>query len=675
MNLLKTLLQSNKFYICLFIIIFIYVIINVYVITYNSKYDINTTAITGKVKNIKKTDTKISLTVSGKEDIICNYYLKNKEDINIDNIIGSRIILSGKISEIKNNTIPNNFNYKKYLYNKKIFYNFTIEDFSYKKSNNIFYIIKNKLYKSLEKDTKVYEYLNLFILGNKVYLDSDMYNLYLSNGVVHLFAISGMHISLITSILDRILRIRKKRIVITSFLWLYAFLVSFSISILRSVIFYSLKYILDILDIKVNNKKILFLDAFILLILNPFNILDVGFLYSFSCLIGIFYYCKSSNNYIKDLFNVSLVTTIFTIPITATINYEINLFSIINNLIFIPLVTFIIYPLSIITYIFPFLSNIYNILLNIMEGINQICSNIEVFKFIIPRLSIGIWFIYYIVIIILKRVKYFYIFLSIFILIINISINLDNSTYVYIIDVSQGDSSIIKTKDLVILIDSGGLINSSYNVSSGTIKLLKSIGVNKINYYITSHGDYDHVGDSVYLINNFNIDEVIFNMDDYNELEEYIIDNLEKKNIKYSKKIEDINIKDGFIKVISSNKYDNENDNSNIVYLDIHGISFLFMGDSSLDREKELINDYNFNNIDFLKVGHHGSKTSTSKEFISSINPKYSLISVGKNNRYGHPKDEVLETLSNSKIYRTDIDGSIEIKINNGVYKIKTYNP
>ena len=674
MNQLKTLLQSKLFYIILFLFIFIYVIINVYVITYHSKYDLNTTSINGYVKNIKKSKDKISLTISGKEDIICNYYLKDK-DINTNNIIGSKIKLTGKIKEVKNNTVPNNFNYKKYLYNKKIFYTFTIEDFSYKESHNIFYIIKNKLSKSLENDSKVYEYLNLFILGNKVYLDSEMYDLYLSNGVVHLFAISGMHISLITLVLDKVLRLRKKRIFITSFLWLYAFLVSFSISILRSVLFYTLKYLLDILDIKISNKKILFLDAFILLLLNPFNILDVGFLYSFSCLISIFYFCKSTNHYLKDLLNVSLVTTIFTLPITASINYEINLFSIINNLIFIPLVTFIIYPLSIITYILPIISNIYGVLINIMELLNSFFANIKLFTFVIPKLPIVIWFIYYLVIFKLSSIKKWYIFLGIFLVVIMISLKLDRNSYVYFIDVSQGDSSLIKTKDKVILIDSGGLVNSSYHVSSKTVKLLKSLGIKKIDYYIISHGDYDHMGDSVYLINHFKVNEVVFNKDDYNDLENYLIDNLKRKKIKYTSDLTNVFISNGYLKIYGSKDYDNENDNSNIVYLNLFNKSFLFMGDSGINRESIFVMNNKIGNIDVLKVGHHGSKTSSDKNFINEIKPKYSIISVGANNRYGHPNKKVLDNLDNSKIYRTDQDGSIMFKIKNNKLKIETCSP
>ena len=88
--------------------------------------------------------------------------------------------------------------------------------------------------------------------------------------------------------------------------------------------------------------------------------------------------------------------------------------------------------------------------------------------------------------------------------------------------------------------------------------------------------------------------------------------------------------------------------------------------------KKEILTRYNLSNIDVLKVGHHGSKTSSSKDFINEINPKYSIISVGKNNRYGHPNKEVLDILSESKIYRTDEDGSIMFKIKNNKLEVET---
>lgn len=99
------------------------------------------------------------------------------------------------------------------------------------------------------------------------------------------------------------------------------------------------------------------------------------------------------------------------------------------------------------------------------------------------------------------------------------------------------------------------------------------------------------------------------------------------------------------------------------------------MGDASIEREKDILEKYNLKDVDFLKVGHHGSNTSSSEEFINSINPKYSLISVGKNNRYGHPNKEVLDTLNDSKIYRTDQDGSIMFKIKKDKLQIETCSP
>ena len=92
----------------------------------------------------------------------------------------------------------------------------------------------------------------------------------------------------------------------------------------------------------------------------------------------------------------------------------------------------------------------------------------------------------------------------------------------------------------------------------------------------------------------------------------------------------------------------------------------------TLIKNQDILNKYNISKINFLKVGHHGSSTSSSKDFIDKIKPSYAVISVGKNNRYGHPSKEVLETLTNSKIFRTDQNGSIRIKIYNNKVNIKT---
>ena len=147
---------------------------------------------------------------------------------------------------------------------------------------------------------------------------------------------------------------------------------------------------------------------------------------------------------------------------------------------------------------------------------------------------------------------------------------------------------------------------------------------------------------------------------------------LEKKNIKYYSCIKKLNIDNSKLYFLQTKEYDNENDNSNVIYTKLDGYKFMFMGDAGVEKEKEILEKYNLSNIDVLKVGHHGSKTSSVRTFINKINPKYSVISVGMNNRYGHPNKEGLNDLKQSKVYRTDQDGIIMFKIKNDKLKIKT---
>ena len=183
------------------------------------------------------------------------------------------------------------------------------------------------------------------------------------------------------------------------------------------------------------------------------------------------------------------------------------------------------------------------------------------------------------------------------------------------------------------------------------------------------------MGEAINLVENFKVEKVIFNCGEYNDLEKELIKVLDKKKIKYNSCIKELNINKNKLYFLQTKEYDNENDNSNVIYTELDGYKFMFMGDSSVTTEKEIMNKYNLSYMDVLKVGHHGSKTSSSKEFINQINPRYSIISVGKKNRYGHPNKEVLDVLENSKIYRTDIDGSIMFKIKNNKLNIETCSP
>ena len=183
------------------------------------------------------------------------------------------------------------------------------------------------------------------------------------------------------------------------------------------------------------------------------------------------------------------------------------------------------------------------------------------------------------------------------------------------------------------------------------------------------------MGEAINLVENFKVEKVIFNCGQFNELEQEMIKVLNKKKIPYYSCIKELNIDDNKLYFLNNKDYGNENDNSSVIYTELNNHKFLFMGDAGVEAEEDLIEKYNLQDIDVLKVGHHGSKTSSSKKFIDEINPKYSVISVGKNNRYGHPNNSVLDNLGNSSIYRTDQDGSIMFKVNKDKLKIETCTP
>ena len=200
------------------------------------------------------------------------------------------------------------------------------------------------------------------------------------------------------------------------------------------------------------------------------------------------------------------------------------------------------------------------------------------------------------------------------------------------------------------------------------------LGISKIDLLILTHGDYDHIGDTINLLNEIKVDEVLFNNDSFNDTENKIIKALDKKNVRYSKNSWDLKkIEDLYF--LNTKMYDNENDNSTVVYFTYENFSFLFTGDASKEREEDIMGNYNIKDVSFLKVGHHGSKTSTGSSFIKNINPKYSIISVGENNRYGHPNKNTLKNLKDTTIFRTDLNGSIKIKLKKNKYEIKTCGP
>ncbi len=643
-----------------------------------SIYNEDTKEVVGVITQIDKIENGYKLVVAGEEKIIVYYYgdFKGK--------LGYKIKISGELSRPNKNTVFNLFNYRDYLKSTKIYWQMQAKDITVLDKNEGIYFIKNSLLDYINQFDS-YKYLKAFILGIDDDISNQVYESYQINGISHLLAISGSQITLLSLVLLFILNLVFKNkkfnyLIVIILLLFYMFLTGFLPPIVRATLLFVILTIRDLLKLSIKTIYLLLLIAVFYLFYNAFIIMNVGFLFSFIiCFYLILFgdYIKKVKNYIFKTFVISLIAFLGSIPILIYNFHYINLLSPFINLIFVPLVTFLVYPLSLIVMIIRPLDEFLLTICNFMENISLYISNFDKYILILRHINVYIIIFYYsfitLVIYQMSKRKYLFFLLFIGILFFHANINYFNTkTYLTMIDVGQGDCFLLVLPHNKgnILIDTGGEISFSgepYDLSDNVIlPYLRSEGISKLDYLIITHGDFDHVGMASNIIENFSVSNIFLNSGANNTLEKKIINKASKKNINiknihnYTLKIDEYKFN-----IMSLNDKDDENADSLIIYTKINGYKMLMMGDAGLENEEYILNKFSIGNVDILKVGHHGSKTSSSKEFINNINPKYSLISVGKNNMYGHPNKEVLDTLNNSIIYRTDIDGSIKFKFGN----------
>ncbi|MGN0145239.1 MAG: ComEC/Rec2 family competence protein [Clostridium sp.] len=274
-----------------------------------------------------------------------------------------------------------------------------------------------------------------------------------------------------------------------------------------------------------------------------------------------------------------------------------------------------------------------------------------------------------------KRSKKYLVFLFMFICIFKLSsyyINMiskekinPNYMYIHYINVDQGDAILVQVNNKNLLIDSGPKTHKKQ-----LMKYLLSLGISNLDYVIATHPHDDHIGNMNTIIDTFNIN-YFFAPKVYTSTKSFenMIESLKNKNMKI------IPIKRGcdtislgsrtHVNIFSpiNDIYDNENNYSPVIKISYGSTSFLFTGDAEEEIESALISLNDDISADVLKIAHHGSATSTSDSFLYKVNPKYAVISVGKDNVYGHPDKNVLSKLCkhNIKTLRTDINNSITI--------------
>lgn len=565
------------------------------------------------------------------------------------------------------------FNYSEYLLNKGIKNYYKLNSFKLEENRFVLGKIKKYIIDGIDdQEIKYSSYIKALILADKSELE--IYEETQNLGISHLIAVSGMHISLLVFfimwILKKIFYFEKPvDIIVIIFLLCYLVITNFELTVLRATLMVVLSKIFKYKKWNFTSLDILSIIAIFLLLINPRSLFLLSFELSFmvSFIIIIFGKNFEIKNKFLNTFVISLIAFITTLPFIINTNYEINLLSILIGPLYVLYFELILYPLTIFTFIIPPLMSVFECFFAFFESSVHFFDCFNVFKFIFGELSPISFIIYEVILYFLltsfeiKRGRVIFTILYLMFLLLIYNKELFNPNFEFVMfDVGQGDSFLIKLPH-----QKGNILIDCYN---NVDKYLKKEGVKNIDIVFLSHGHSDHIGAYSNLISSFKINKTYSsfydNTDELNELKR-------KYDISLLKSGDYINFKEFRCEVLGPLKYyENENNNSLVLKVMLLDITILFTGDIEKEAETDLVKKYNNNlKCDILKASHHGSLSSSCREFLDCAMPDVVLISVGKNNLYGFPNNKHL--LLHNGVYRSDRDGCVRVVIRKNYFHIR----
>ncbi|MGD9676787.1 MAG: DNA internalization-related competence protein ComEC/Rec2 [Vulcanibacillus sp.] len=648
---------------------------------------------------------------------------------------GMGINLTGTFSEINSTINPGQFNYEEYLQKQAVYWKVVvtgIDDVQLSDAsvvNNGINSLRGSFSTKLDSlfNQSQAGFLKSILLGDSGDIPSDLQDDFSITGLSHLLAISGLHFSIIAFIFFAILlkfRVTRENasIIVSIILIFYMILIGLRPSVVRATIMTILMLYGFVFKNKFSALQAFGIALFATTLYNPIWIFDIGFQLSFTITFYILWgypevYQKLplKEGIVKKGIALVIITQLASFPLIYYYFHQYSLVSWIANLILVPFFSSIILPFGLVLLVFgsfnlsiiDLLAEIMSFILNNLFIIIDWIADLSVFHFYGNISSPLLVFIMYIILtwlLIRKnfkdsflpfKIKNKILFLEKFtIIVLAISLLLpwltDNDAEITFLDVGQGDSIYIQTiKGNNILIDSGGnfvypkeewrLRDNPFDVGEDIVlPFLRYNGVTKLDIAILTHEDIDHIGGYLSIVDNLKIGLFIaekgFPRTDrgvklYNKLVEnntkiVTIDSVEA--ITLDKNSQLIFIPTGV------DYSDKENNQSFAIILNIYDTRILFSGDIERIGEENILEKNLLSAIDILKVGHHGSNTSTSEQWLETLQPEEAVISVGKNNHYNHPAQEVLQRLINigTNVWRTDIDGAIILRVKPKEYYI-----
>ncbi len=577
---------------------------------------------------------------------IFRFYVYEKET---EKQFGDFLVIYDSPKEINFTTYESQFDFNAYLKDKGVRYSLSI----YKCEEKFISLVrikkaKDKFLNSFDENTKYL--LNAFLFAHK-----DTSNTTLSNadeiGLLFLFSVSGIYLSFVLNGLKKIFRLilhNKLADILPLVIFVPYFVFIFpKIGVIRVFSVYIFKYINEnFLNKKFSYIKIISLLAALFLLINPTYAYQAGFYLGFMLSAYIYFIGDILSKYkrLKKKIIMRLLIYLFMIPIASFSGGTFHLFSLIFQTISIPINEIYFITSLISLYTAPFR--------HVLKFFSDILGEIySFFAYIDVSISLGQFSEFYVLIYYLLLLYCLYLLesgrrphlikvssvLSTLFVVSLLPIRTYLTNAIYFINVGQGDSILIQNKSHAVMIDTGG--NQKFDMAKETlIPFLKKRQIYTLDALITTHSDFDHSGAAISLIENFNVKTYLSNRNDF------------------PYKVGDI-----YLENLNDFDYDDNNDSSLVFNLEFMNKKWLFLGDASINIEKKLIDKYIDLDTDIIKIGHHGSNTSTCEALIKKITPNEAIISLGANNNYGHPSKEVINILNkyNVKVRRTDLEGTI----------------
>lgn len=654
------------------------------------------------------------------EKLLIRYTIKSEEEKHVlENIsfYNSFCLVSGTLAKPKRAKNPNGFNYREYLAMNQIYWivnsgNNPLQNCSAQKSSPIVLVKQLRFfgihYLETHFPSEIASLSAALIFGDRSMLDPELLNDYQKTGIVHLLAISGLHVSLLIGMVFYLgIRIGFTRQFMESFLLaiipIYALLTGASPSVNRSCL---MIFLVLIASKWKHRLKLISIDAislaFILyLFYDPFIIFDIGFQLSFTVSLAIILSVQriliNEQSNVSQMLATSITAQLAAMPFLLYHYFQMPITSLLANLLYIPLFSFIYMPgLYILFFIQLLFGKTPQLLITLFEKVihfsNQligIFSHVPLGQFVPGRPNFLFLLIYGFLISLIFYIweskfnvkwKRNLFFCSILLFTLQPIWNwLNPFGEVTMIDVGQGDSILIHLPfgKGNYLIDTGGTLQfseekwkqreKSFEVGRDiVVPFLKSKGITKLDKLILTHGDLDHIGGSLSIMNELKVKQIVLpDVAEESETEKRIIKAAKLKGIPVIKRSKGMQWESGenIFTILSPerNFSGGRNSGSLTILAQIAGFSWFFGGDLDQAGEERVIKDFPNLHVDVLKAGHHGSRTSSSPLFIKQTKPRVALISAGEKNRFGHPHQEVLQLLKqeNVRIYRTDLQGAI----------------